>query len=167
MTSSKTSRRTAMKAGVAALAVAAGTTQISAAESDLEQNVAIATGLSKAIMARDWERVDSLIAEDFAYVADGRPAIGKGEYIGFMKNVLSTAMTDMKMSFLRTVAQNDLVAIDYTNEMTHSGEFFGIPATGKRVLATGQFMRQIKEGKIVSEWQTTNAAGLMAQLTSA
>ena len=38
------------------------------------------------------------------------------------------------------------------------------PATGKRVIGTGQFMRQVKNGKVVAEWQTTNSMGLMAQM---
>ena len=57
-----------------------------------------------------------------------------------------------------------MVAVDYTNAMTHSGDFYGVPATGKRVMGTGQFMRQVKDGKVVGEWQTTNALGLMQQL---
>jgi len=57
-----------------------------------------------------------------------------------------------------------MVAIEYTNEMTNSGSFLGAPATGKRVLATGHFIREVKNDKITAEWQTTNALGLMKQL---
>jgi len=41
--------------------------------------------------------------------------------------------------------------------MTHSGDSYGVPATG-------QFMREVKDGKVTAEWQTTNALGLMQQL---
>ena len=41
---------------------------------------------------------------------------------------------------------------------------FGIAATGRRVHTTGQFIREIKEGKVSAEWQATNALGLMQQL---
>lgn len=132
----------------------------------LESKKEVALSLSKAIMTGNWEKVDSLIADDFKYEADGRPAIGKQEYIGFMKNVLSNAFTDMDMNFLRVIAEGNLVAVDYTNEMTHIGEFFGVPATQKRIIATGQFIREIKDGKVTAEWQTTNMAGLMQQLTA-
>lgn len=74
-------------------------------------------------------------------------------------------MTDMEMDFMRVIAEGDLVSVDYTNLMTHSSEFYGIPATGKRVLASGQFIREVVDGKVVAEWQTTNAMGAMAQLT--
>jgi len=130
----------------------------------LEKNKEICLGVSKAIMNGEWEKVDELLADDFTYIGDGADPINKQQYIGFMKNVLCGAMTDMDMKFLRVIAEGDLVAVDYTNEMTHSGEFFGIPATNKRVFASGQFIREVKDGKVIAEWQTTNAIGLMGQI---
>ena len=131
---------------------------------NLETNKTIAIDLSKAIMNGDWSKVDNLLADDFTYIGDAAPAINKTQYIHFMKNILCSAMTEMDMEFPRVIAENDLVSIDYTNYMTHSGNFFGIEATGKRVLGTGQFIREVKGGKVTAEWQTTNMMGLMKQL---
>lgn len=130
----------------------------------LEEKKEIALGVSKAIMNGEWEKVDELLDDRFTYVGDGAPPINKEQYIGFMRGVLCTAMSDMDMDFLRVIAEDDLVAIDYTNKMTHSGEFYGIPATGKRVVGTGQFIREVKNGKVTAEWQTTNAIGLIGQI---
>ncbi|MBU0553626.1 ester cyclase [Myxococcota bacterium] len=124
----------------------------------------IALGVSRAIMAGDWERVDALLDDDFVYVGDGAPAMNKAAYMGFMRGVLCAAMTDMDMQFLRVIAADGMVAVDYTNEMTHSGPFLGAPATGRRVKASGQFMREVRDGKVTAEWQTTNALGLLRQL---
>ena len=130
----------------------------------IETNKKIALDLSRAIMNGQWERVDSLLADDFAYIGDDKPALNKAQYLAFMRHALCSAMTDMDMKFLRVIAEGDMVAVDYTNDMTHTGPLFGIPVTGKRVHATGQFMRQIKNGKVSAEWQTTNGMGLMQQL---
>ena len=124
----------------------------------------VALDLSRAIMNGEWDKVDELLADDFQYTGDGNPPIDKQQYIGFMRGVLCMGMTDMDMTFLRVIAEGDLVAVDYTNAMTHSGAFYGVPATGKRVLGTGQLMREVKDGKVTAEWQTTNALGLMQQL---
>jgi predicted ester cyclase len=129
-----------------------------------EQNKIIALDLSRAIMNGEWDKVDVLLADDFVYIGDDKPALNKAQYVGFMRDMLCSAMTQMDMQFLRVVAEGDMVAVDYTNDMTHSAIFFGIPASGKRVHATGQFMRQIKDGKVCAEWQTTNALALMQQL---
>lgn len=131
----------------------------------LKSNKEVALNLSRAIMNGNWVEVDNLLADDFKYEADGQSVIGKQEYIGFMKNVLSTAFTDMDMNFLHVIAEGNMVSVNYTNEMTNTGDFFGIPATQKRVFATGQFIREVKDGKVTAEWQTTNSAGLMHQLT--
>ncbi len=127
-------------------------------------NKTIALAVSQAIMKGDWATVDALLSDDFTYEGDGAPPIGKAAYMGFMRGVLCAAMTDMDMQFLRVIAEDDLVAVDYTNMMTHSGDFFGVPATGKRVTASGQFMRRVNNGLVTAEWQTTNAMGLMKQL---
>ena len=129
-----------------------------------KSNKEITIGLSKAIMKGQWDLVDSFIDNSFSYIGDGRPALNKQEYIGFMKNVLCTAMTEMNMTFMRVIEEDNMVAVDYTNEMLNSGSFMGIPATGKKVLSTGQFIREIKNGKVIAEWQATNMYGLMVQL---
>jgi len=129
-----------------------------------ESNKEIALNLSRAIMNGEWQKVDALLADNFSYIGDDKPAINKAQYIGFMKNVLCAGMTQMDMKFLRVVAEGDLVAVDYTNDMTHSGEFFGVPASGKRIHSTGQFIREVKNGKVSAEWQTTNALGMLQQL---
>lgn len=129
-----------------------------------EQNKQVALDLSRAIMSGEWSKVDALIDDSFIYAGDGNPALNKAQYIGFMRNVLCGAMTQMEMKFLRVVAEGDLVAIDYTNDMTHSGTFMGVAATGKRIHASGQFMREVKNGKVTAEWQTTNTLGMMQQM---
>ncbi len=131
---------------------------------NLEDKKETCLELSRAIMNGAWDKVDELLDDNFTYVGDAAPAIGKQEYIAFMKNVLTTAMTDMDMNFVRVIAEGDLVAVEYTNQMTHSGEFYGVPATNNRVTATGHFIREVKDGKITAEWQTTNAMGLMGQI---
>lgn len=130
----------------------------------LEANKEICLGLSKAIMDGNWELANELLAENFQYIGDGNPPMNKQQYLGFMRGVLCTAMTEMDMKFLRVIAESNLVAVDYTNEMTNSGPFFEIPATNKRINASGQFIREIKDNKVVAEWQTTNMLGMMKQL---
>jgi predicted ester cyclase len=127
-------------------------------------NKEITLGLSKAIMTGQWDKVDALLDDKFQYFGDGQPAIGKQQYIYFMKEMLSKGFTAMDMKFPRVIEEGSIVAVDYTNEMTNTGVYFGIPPTGKRIVSTGQFMREIKNGKVITEWQTTNSYGMMVQL---
>jgi predicted ester cyclase len=127
-------------------------------------NKEVALDLSRAIMNGQWDKVNVLLDDNFIYIGDGQPPIDKQHYIYFMKEILSKGFSAMDMKFHRVLQDGDMVAVDYTNEMTNSGEYFGIPATGKRIYSTGQFMRQVKNGKVVAEWQTTNTYGMMVQL---
>ena len=131
---------------------------------DLNSKKEICLEVSKAISAGEWDKVENLLDENFTYIGDGQAPINKQQYIHFMKNVLFAAMTEMEMKFPRVICEGDFVAVDYTNAMTHSGNFYGAAGTGKRVFASGQFMREVKNGKVTAEWQTTNAVGLMGQL---
>lgn len=131
---------------------------------EITPNKETTLNLSRAIMSGQWDKVDALLDDNFQYIGDAQPAINKQQYMYFMKEILCTAMTNMDMKFPRVIQEGEMVSVDYTNEMTNSGPFFGIPATNKRIMGTGQFIRQIKNGKVVAEWQTTNMYGMMVQL---
>jgi predicted ester cyclase len=47
---------------------------------------------------------------------------------------------------------------------THTGDFFGIPATGKRVEFTGMYMVRIAGGQIVEHWGEEDGVSLLQQL---
>ena len=91
----------------------------------MEQNKEIALNVSRAIMNGEWDTVENLLADDFQYIGDGNPAINKQQYIGFMRGVLCSGMTNMDMQFLRVIGEGDLVSVDYTNAMTHRNILWG------------------------------------------
>jgi steroid delta-isomerase-like uncharacterized protein len=63
------------------------------------------------------------------------------------------------------VAEGDKVVSRYTMGGTHQGEFFGVPATGKRVEITGiQIDRFDESGKLVEEWPEYDLLGAMQQM---
>ena len=75
----------------------------------MKQNKEIALDVSRAIMNGEWDQVEALLSDDFQYFGDGNPAINKQQYIGFMRGVLCTGMTDMDMQFLRVVEEGSMV----------------------------------------------------------
>lgn len=46
----------------------------------------------------------------------------------------------------------------------HSGEFMGIPATGKELALTGISIIRMRGGKIVEGWDGYDALGMLRQL---
>jgi len=129
---------------------------------NLEQNKKIALKVSKSIMNGQWDELDSLLAPEFTYDGDGAHYT-RDEYIGFMQD-LYLAMRDMKMEFPQVVAEGEFVSIRFVNPMKNLGKFMGAPATKKLIVSEGIFIRQIRNGKVIKENQTTDLMGIMTQM---
>jgi predicted ester cyclase len=57
------------------------------------------------------------------------------------------------------VAEGDKVTTRYTMGGTHQGEFFGIPATGKRGEISGINIDRVEGSKVVEEWASYDLLG--------
>ncbi|WP_055493214.1 ester cyclase [Streptomyces sp. TP-A0356] len=63
------------------------------------------------------------------------------------------------------IAEGDRVCTRWTWKARHTGEFLGIPATGRNVAITGMtIFRFGEDGKIVEGWWQYDRLGLMAQI---
>ncbi|HUI02842.1 MAG TPA: ester cyclase [Acidimicrobiales bacterium] len=58
----------------------------------------------------------------------------------------------------------DRVISRITGYGTHSGEFLGIPPTGKEVRMEGIAIHRVVNGQMVEHWAQVDAAGLLMQL---
>jgi steroid delta-isomerase-like uncharacterized protein len=63
-------------------------------------------------------------------------------------------------------AAGDTVTESWVFQGTHTGEFLGIPATGKQLQVRGIEIWRLEDGKIVERWGVVDAAGVMEQLAS-
>lgn len=62
------------------------------------------------------------------------------------------------------VVEGDKVVNRWTGKATHTGNFFGIPPTGKAVTVEGITIHQIDGGRIVADWSQSDQLVLMQQL---
>lgn len=62
------------------------------------------------------------------------------------------------------VVEGDKVVNRWTARATHTGNFYGIPATGKPIAVEGITIHQIADGRIVADWSQTDQLALMQQL---
>ena len=60
--------------------------------------------------------------------------------------------------------EGDLVANYWHMEGVHTGDFLGIPATGKVIDFRGLAIGTFKEGKLVEEWEFTDELSVFRQL---
>lgn len=121
-----------------------------------------ALAVSLAIQNDNWADLDRRLAPGFSYSGDGME-FTRDEYIGFMQ-AMKEAFADMKMEFRRVLADGECVTIDFISRARNVGKFMGAPATGKNIEVRGTLIRQIRDGKAIQEWQTTDLMGVMTQM---
>ena len=73
-------------------------------------------------------------------------------------------MPDFRTEIQDLIAENDKVVARVLMTGTHTGDFYGIPATGKHVEFTGVFIVRIVNGKIVEHWGEEDSYSLLLQL---
>lgn len=62
------------------------------------------------------------------------------------------------------LADGDKVIARTTMTATHTGDFFGIPPTGKFVSISGVHILRIADGRIAEHWGNNDDLGLMRQI---
>ena len=89
--------------------------------------------------------------------------VGLHEFRNFAVG-LRSAFPDMKVVIDQTLEQGDKVVARWTSTMTHTGEFLGFPASGKKATVTGTSIQRIVGGKIVEGWDNWDQLGLLVQI---
>jgi steroid delta-isomerase-like uncharacterized protein len=78
--------------------------------------------------------------------------------------MLYKAFPDLDLKMADVIAQGDKVLVRFEAPGTHTGEFAGIPATGKVATWKGLVLYQVKDGKLIRAWATWDDYGLVMQL---
>ena len=81
-----------------------------------------------------------------------------------MMGMFFAAFPDLDSTVDLLVAEGDVVAGRMTTTGTHTGDFMGIPATGKRVSFTEIHIVRIANGRAVEHWGNSDDMGMMQQL---
>ena len=71
---------------------------------------------------------------------------------------------DLRFETLDTVADGEKVAVHFQITGTHTGEFQGIPATGRRMNVQGITILRFRDGKVSERWNQLDQMGLFQQL---
>ncbi|MDZ7615084.1 MAG: ester cyclase [Flavobacteriaceae bacterium] len=83
----------------------------------------------------------------------------KAYYANFL-----TGFSDIEFKVVDIFGQGDKIVKHWNFKGKHSGDFFGIPATGKTVNIEGTTLVKMKDGKIAEEQDFMDNMGFMQQL---
>jgi steroid delta-isomerase-like uncharacterized protein len=108
--------------------------------------------------------VDGLLAADFTHhFSDPRLPAGR-EGMRLLGGAIVAAFPDVHATVQDLLADEDRVVERTTARGTHTGEFQGIPATGKAVNWSEIHIYRLRDGKIVELWSEIDFLGLLTQL---
>lgn len=153
-------RRTLLASGL--LALAAGPARAEGA-ADMPGRFAA------ALNAGDMTAFAALFAEDYLnhqVSAAAPPAAGmsaKQASVGFFARRVE-ALEGFKVTIESSLAQGDLCAASFAYEGVHSGVYYGVAPTGRKLRFTSCDIFRVVDGKIVEHWGMGDIAGVLAQL---
>ncbi len=130
----------------------------------MQQNQDLVLQFYKAFDDRRIEQALDLLAPDFVAHLAGVPEPLDAE--GFRQFGMSfySAFSQGQHKFDEIVVTDSRVVTCGTFIATHSGEFQGLPATGKQISLSIMHIDRVENGRIVEHWGQGDALGLMQQL---
>ena len=101
--------------------------------------------------------------EDVTIITDQGNIVGIEGVRGFYKNYLD-GFSDIEFTVVDAFGQGDKIVKHWNFKGTHDGNFFGVPATGKRVDVSGVTLVKMKAGKIAAEQDFMDLLDFYTQL---
>ena len=108
--------------------------------------------------------LDELCAPDYVghLASIPEPVQGREALKQLFATYLAALDTHVTTEFL--IAEGDMVVVRDTNWVRHTGEFRGMPPTGKEGTLTSTDIYRIAGGKVVEQWFEADMTGFMQQL---
>jgi len=130
----------------------------------IEENKNIVRRYQEAYNNNDLDALDEVVSVDVLTpkIMPGMPSGLEGAKAVHRISLLG--MPDFHATIDDLIAEGDKVVARITMTGTHTGDFFGFPATGNNVKFTGIYIVRIENGKIVEHWGEEDAISLMEQL---
>ena len=129
-----------------------------------EENKNIVQRYQEIYNSNDLEALGEVVSEDLLTpkIMPGIPSGMEGAKAAH--RLMLVGFPDYQTVIDDLVAEGDKVAARITMSGTNTGNFMGIPPTGKHVSFTGIYIARIANGKIVEHWGEEDSISLLQQL---
>jgi steroid delta-isomerase-like uncharacterized protein len=130
----------------------------------IEDNKNIVRRYQDAYNAGDFEALAEVMATNVQTpnIARGMPPGLEGAIVVHQTTLLG--MPDYHTTIEDLIAEGDKVVARVTMTGTHTGDFWGVPPTGRRVNLTAIYIVRIADGKIVEHWGEEDGIKVFKQL---
>jgi predicted ester cyclase len=116
-----------------------------------DESKTVVRRLYDAANARDYEALREVCTSEF------------GEWlVRAVRNERETM--DAPWQVLEVIAEPDRVAVRWRREGTHDGDYFGVPARGRRLRLEGVRIWRFEDGRLADTFGTANHVTVLRQL---
>jgi steroid delta-isomerase-like uncharacterized protein len=129
-----------------------------------ELNKAIARSYFEAYNTGDIDAVMKFLGSDYVLHPGGSGESMNSEERKRDEMVFFRAFSNIQAVVEDQIAENDKVANRITMYCTHTGEYQGVPATGRRIAITYIDIALFRAGKIVEEWVEYDTMNILHQI---
>lgn len=130
----------------------------------IENNKNIVRRYQDAYNTANYEALAEVVSADVRTpnIASGMPAGLEGAIAVHKRTLLG--MPDYHTMIEDLIAEGDKVVARVRMTGAHTGDFWGVPPTGRRVNLTGIYIVRIADGKIVEHWGEEDGMKVFRQL---
>ena len=119
--------------------------------------------IDEIFLKGDFDAVDELLTDDFTPHTWGPTPPGRDGLKEAIERV-SKGISEPAMTIDDIIAEGDRVAVRLTSSATHTGDFMGMPATGKRYEIGEIHIFRLRDGRVSEHWHQADFTGMMKQL---
>ena len=143
----------------------AGCVELEAASKQLAANLQMyETTWDQIINKRDIDQINEAhFDKGITLVTSPANVVGIEAFRAYYNNYL-TGFTEVRFTIIDAFGQGDKIVKHWNFKGRHTGEFFGIPATGREVDIDGVTLVLMKEGRIAQEQDFLDNLEFMQQL---
>ena len=130
-----------------------------------EDNKSIARRIYNEVWrVNDASKVDTFFAANYVNHPEltGLPTGREG--VKTSVKMFASALSNVNWVVEDMIAEGDKVVIRWSMTAKQTGEFIGVPATGKQLKSTGINIYRFEGGKVVEGWVEYNSLEMMQQL---
>jgi predicted ester cyclase len=133
----------------------------------IEDNKAVVRRFVQEVFVEGREAsVDELVATDF--VPRSWPGVGAGrEPLKEAQRRIRAGLSDVAMAIEDIIAEGDRVAVRLTSSARQTGEFAGMPPSGKAYSVSETHIFRLRDGQVIEHWRDMDRFDLMRQLGAA
>jgi steroid delta-isomerase-like uncharacterized protein len=139
-------------------------TEHAAAPIQLETNKAIVRRfIAEVFGQQDLDAIAELASEDFTPHTWGPTPPGRAALRDATQRA-GAGVSEARFEIHLLVAEDDLVAAYLTSSAVHSGDFMGLPATGRRYSIDEMHFFRLRDGRVTEHWHEFDKGALLRQL---